>query len=58
MCGIHRCPVCNLDKEMCGVVCHSPICQIYLPLYFRKHKQVGHKGEFDPDVYMIAGGTW
>ena len=56
---MNLCPICRLPSKMGdALTCGKPICQKYLPLFFRKHKQDGRKSIFDNDVYMTASGTW
>ena len=52
MCGIKKCEICGVEKEMCGVC--GRICEQYLPLYFRKHGVDGRRGMYDKEIYEIA----
>ena len=58
MCIVKQCAICKVTTEMCGKVCHGSQCQLYLPLYYRKHFRDGKTHEFDKEVWEMANPLW
>lgn len=57
MCGIQKCSICGMMKEMCGKVCHG-FCQWYNWKYAKIHHKDPRTSKLDGDLFQIAGGTF
>lgn len=57
MCGINKCCICGMEKEMCGQPCHG-FCQWYHWKASHIHKRDSRKYALDEYIFYVASGTW